>query len=87
MKKCVGVGCVVECVEESREREKRNGMFWNESGRILATWSSGVFFFFKKYLLVCSGEEEKYKEKSKVEIGRSKEYLCGAEKKMKKIYK
>ena len=27
------MGCVVECVEESREREKRNGMFWNESGR------------------------------------------------------
>ena len=73
MKKCMGVGCVVECVEESREREKRNGMFWNESGRILATWSSGVFFFFKKYLLVCSSEEEKYKEKSKVELRRSKE--------------
>ena len=27
MKKCVGMGCVAECVEESREREKRNGMF------------------------------------------------------------
>ena len=25
MKKCVGVGYVAECVEESREREKRNG--------------------------------------------------------------
>ena len=38
MKKCVasvGMGCVAECVEESRESEKRNGMFWNESGRIL----------------------------------------------------
>ena len=35
MKKCVGVGCVTECVEVSREREKRNGMFWNESGQIL----------------------------------------------------
>ena len=23
VKKCVGVGCVVECVEESRERRKR----------------------------------------------------------------
>ena len=33
VKKCVGVGCVAKCVEESREREKRNGMFWNESGR------------------------------------------------------
>ena len=31
VKKCVGVGCVAKCVEESREREKRNGMFWNES--------------------------------------------------------
>ena len=29
VKKCMGVGCV----EESREREKRNGMCWNESGR------------------------------------------------------
>ena len=27
------MSCVAECVEESREREKRNGMFWNESGR------------------------------------------------------
>ena len=27
-------------------------------------------------LLVCSSEEEKYKEKSKVKIGRSKEYVC-----------
>ena len=27
VKKYVGVGCVVECVEESRKREKRNGMF------------------------------------------------------------
>ena len=27
MKKCVGVDCVAECVEESREREKRNDMF------------------------------------------------------------
>ena len=35
IKKCVGVGRVAKCVEESREREKRNGMFWNESGRIL----------------------------------------------------
>ena len=34
MKKRVGVGCVTECVEVSREREKRNGMFWNESGQI-----------------------------------------------------
>ena len=33
---------------------------------------------------MCSGEEEKYKEKSKVKIGRSKEYVCGGEKKMKK---
>ena len=45
MKKCVGVsfnkedqgeecvGYVAKCVEESREREKRNVMFWNESGR------------------------------------------------------
>ena len=33
MKKCVGVGCVAECVEESREIEKRNGTFWNESGQ------------------------------------------------------
>ena len=33
VKKCVGVGCVAECVEESREREQRNGMFWNGSGR------------------------------------------------------
>ena len=23
MKKCVGVGCVAECVEENRERRKR----------------------------------------------------------------
>ena len=35
IKKCVGVGCVAEWVEESRESEKRNGMFWNENGRIL----------------------------------------------------
>ena len=39
MKKCVGVGvgvgCVAECVEESRKSEKINGMFWNESGKIL----------------------------------------------------
>ena len=27
VKKRVGVGCVAECVEESREREKRNGLF------------------------------------------------------------
>ena len=27
VKKCVGVGYVAEYVEESREREKRNGMF------------------------------------------------------------
>ena len=40
--------------------------------------------FQKLDLLVCSGEEEKYKEKSKVEIRRSKEYVCGGEKKMKK---
>ena len=33
VKKCVGVGCGAKCVEESREREKRNGMFWNESGQ------------------------------------------------------
>ena len=33
---------------------------------------------------MCSGEEEKNKEKSKVEIGRSKEYVCGGEKEMKK---
>ena len=33
VKKCVGVGCVAECVEESREREQRNDMFWNESGQ------------------------------------------------------
>ena len=35
VKKCVGVSCVAECVgvEKSREREKRNGMFYNESGR------------------------------------------------------
>ena len=39
------------------------------------------FFFFLKYLLVCSGEEEKYKEKSKGEIGRSKEYTSVEEKK------
>ena len=43
--------------------------------------------FQKLDLLVCSGEEEKYKEKSKVKIGRSKEYMCGGEKKMKKKYK
>ena len=35
MKKCMGVDYVAECVEESTEREKRNGMFQNESGRIL----------------------------------------------------
>ena len=35
MKKCMGVSCVAKCVEESREREKRSGMFWDESGRIL----------------------------------------------------
>ena len=39
--------------------------------------------FQKLDLLVCSGEE-KYKENSKVKIGRSKEYMCGGEKKMKK---
>ena len=33
MKKCVGVGCVTECGEESREREKRNSVFWNENER------------------------------------------------------
>ena len=33
VKKCMGVGCVAECVEESKEREKKNGMFWNEGGR------------------------------------------------------
>ena len=40
--------------------------------------------FQKLDLLVCSGEEEKYKEKSKVEIRRSKEYVRGGEKNMKK---
>ena len=34
-----------------------------------------------------SSEEEKNKEKSKVEIGRSKEYMCGGEKEMKKNIK
>ena len=43
--------------------------------------------FQKLDLLVCSGEEEKYKEKSKVKIGRSKEYVCGGEKNDEKKYK
>ena len=33
MKKCVGVSVGVGCVGESRERKKRNGMFWNEEER------------------------------------------------------
>ena len=33
---------------------------------------------------MCSGEEEKYKEKSKVVIERSKEYTCVEEKKRRK---
>ena len=33
---------------------------------------------------MCSGEEEKYKEKSKGEIGRSKEYTSVEEKKEEK---
>ena len=33
---------------------------------------------------MCFVEEEKYEEKSKVKIGRSKKYVCGGEKKMKK---
>ena len=40
--------------------------------------------FQKLDLLVCFGEEEKCKEKSKVKIERSKEYVCRGEKKMKK---
>ena len=65
MKKYVGVGYVAECVEESREREKE-----------MVCFGMRVDEFQKLDLLVCSGEEEKYKEKSKVKIGRSKEYVC-----------
>ena len=50
------------------------------NSRSLIFWCV-LFFFFLKYLLVCSGEEEKYKEKSKGEIGRSKEYTSVEEKK------
>ena len=54
------------------KEKKRNGMFWNEE---------------EKYKLPSSvKKEEKYKEKSKVKIGRSKQYVCGGEKKRKNIY-
>ena len=73
MKKCVGVGVWVWAMWGKVEKEKRNGMFWNEE---------------EKYKLPSSvkKKEEKYKEKSKVKIGRSKEYVCGREKKRKNIY-
>ena len=44
----VWVWAVATCVEESREREKRNGMFWNEGGRNLEVWSSGVVWWRRK---------------------------------------
>ena len=50
------------------------------NSRSLIFWCV-LFFFFLKYLVVCSVEEEKYKVKSKGEIGRSKEYTCVEEKK------
>ena len=43
--------------------------------------------FQKLDLLVCFGEEEKYKEKSKVKIGRSKEYVCRCVEEKKKMKK
>ena len=75
---CVGVGYVAKCVEESRERKKK---------KETACSRMRVDEFLKLDLLVCSGEEENYKEKSKVETGKSKKYVCGGEKKMKKKYK
>ena len=68
MKKRVGVGCVAECVEESREREQRNDMFWNESGQ---NDSSLV-------------KKKSIKKSQRWRQGEGKEYACGGEKKRKK---
>ena len=72
MKKRVGVGCVAECVEESREREQRNDMFWNESGQ------NDSSLVKKKSIKKSIKKSQRWRQ------GEGKEYACGGEKKRKK---